>query len=64
MLVGDRDDYDFEFFGGSGAGLCFDDSHLTSANVEGRSTVRAPPNSGVDEYVVILKEDILVSCMI
>lgn len=35
-------------------GLNGDATHLTSANVEGRSTIRAPPKSGVLRKVVIL----------
>lgn len=34
-------------------------SYLTSANVEGRSTMRAPPKRGVDVYVVMFGEGIL-----
>jgi hypothetical protein len=31
-------------------------TYLTSANAEGRSTMMAPPNRGVDTYVVMVSK--------
>lgn len=41
-------------------GFFLERAYLTSANVDGRSTMRAPPKSGVEEYVVMIVDGYLV----